>query len=653
MRSFIISIFIIFYTATLTIAQSNWEWQKPLPQGNTITYFRTFGGDSIFAYGWFDGLVMRSINGGQNWDLNYQVSGSRYVNQVCFTNINTGWAVGDSGRVHKTTDGGLSWTGYAVNDPTLYSRYSAVFFINDMLGWVAGNSENISRTIDGGETWTHYPYSPTATIYSIYFLNDTLGWAAGSAGRIYHTTDGGINWTYQPQGGFSTLNDIYFLNPDTGWAVGSVETILRTNNGGAVWNEVQSFVSFYNLNDVYFWDEHNGIAVGDVGLLLKSDDTGAAWSYIDAGTESDFKTLSFQSEQNIWIAGLGGIMMNSSDGGDNWNEISELTTPASLECIEFIDENNGWAAGGTIARTTDGGENWVDLMQTTGNIVDVELLGAENGYFLHSQTGNIFHTMDGGASWDTLNPGFGYPPYASLTFLDAQTGWLMDAQDSVLKTVNGGISWDRYAPDNIGSFFAQDMFFLDSNNGWIAGTNGIIQKSVDGGESWTPQNSGTTNVLYAVAFADANTGWAAGQNILLKTTNGGQDWNVLTDAYTINKFSILDSDNIWALGQAGGVHVALYSSDGGSTWQEEILPGKNMRGIHFLNNETGWICGLYGGVLKRNTVTSSFEPQSVESMRRDFILEQNYPNPFNPSTTISYTVGVHRDVPLQLSLIHI
>jgi len=36
-----------------------------------------------------------------------------------------------------------------------------------------------------------------------------------------------------------------------------------------------------------------------------------------------------------------------------------------------------------------------------------------------------------------------------------------------------------------------------------------------------------------------------------------------------------------------------------------------------------------------------------EFILNEFSLFQNYPNPFNPSTTISYTVGAHRDVPLQ------
>ena len=35
------------------------------------------------------------------------------------------------------------------------------------------------------------------------------------------------------------------------------------------------------------------------------------------------------------------------------------------------------------------------------------------------------------------------------------------------------------------------------------------------------------------------------------------------------------------------------------------------------------------------------------NIAQDFDLAQNYPNPFNPSTTISYTVGAHRNVPLQ------
>ena len=46
-----------------------------------------------------------------------------------------------------------------------------------------------------------------------------------------------------------------------------------------------------------------------------------------------------------------------------------------------------------------------------------------------------------------------------------------------------------------------------------------------------------------------------------------------------------------------------------------------------------------------------YTPTSIEQRKANLLtsslLDQNYPNPFNPSTTITYTVGAYRDVPLQ------
>ena len=46
-----------------------------------------------------------------------------------------------------------------------------------------------------------------------------------------------------------------------------------------------------------------------------------------------------------------------------------------------------------------------------------------------------------------------------------------------------------------------------------------------------------------------------------------------------------------------------------------------------------------------------YKPTSIEKRNNNLLtstlLNQNYPNPFNPSTTISYAVGAHRNVPLQ------
>ena len=45
---------------------------------------------------------------------------------------------------------------------------------------------------------------------------------------------------------------------------------------------------------------------------------------------------------------------------------------------------------------------------------------------------------------------------------------------------------------------------------------------------WVQQNSGTNSHLRAVDFVNENTGYVAGDGVLLKTTDGGTNWMLLT-----------------------------------------------------------------------------------------------------------------------------
>jgi hypothetical protein len=59
----------------------------------------------------------------------------------------------------------------------------------------------------------------------------------------------------------------------------------------------------------------------------------------------------------------------------------------------------------------------------------------------------------------------------------------------------------------------------------------------------------------------------------------------------------------------------------------------------FLNDQTGWLCGVNGVLLKTSTggTTSVFD-EIYNTIPQTHLLEQNYPNPFNPVTTIRYSI---------------
>jgi photosystem II stability/assembly factor-like uncharacterized protein len=242
--------------------------------------------------------------------------------------------------------------------------------------------------------------------------------------------------------------------------------------------------------------------------------------------------------------------------------------PSILFTTNFIDENNGFAAGDNEAflRTTNGGTDWVVLNQ--GGSTD-------------------FH--------------------ADMFFRDAETGWTVLGGWSplrhgyILKTTNGGETWVTQLYLN--GYLFISVFFIDEQKGWAAGTNGIIYNSTNGGNTWNFQYQlPTSEWLYDIYFIDQNIGWAVGNigNKILKTTNGGNSWQwvwIPTNDFLLD-LEFIDQSKGITVGENGRI---LTSNDGGDSW-EIAQSGTNsfFRDVEFSNVNEAWAVG-YGGAIHYTT----------------------------------------------------
>ncbi|MCY7361370.1 MAG: hypothetical protein LH629_04770, partial [Ignavibacteria bacterium] len=107
-----------------------------------------------------------------------QTSGvSVTLNKIFFVNSQTGWAVGDLGKIIRTTNGGANWVSQISNTNEILR---SVYFINDNTGWAVGGKYNyktfsqviILKTTNKGNTWVVKYSSPDFynTLYSIWFI---------------------------------------------------------------------------------------------------------------------------------------------------------------------------------------------------------------------------------------------------------------------------------------------------------------------------------------------------------------------------------------------------------------------------------------------------------------------------------------------------
>jgi len=314
----------------------------------------------------------------------YHVAGStaRSNNGIYFINANNGWAVGQTGTILKTVDGGDSWTDQTDAAVTSSSLYS-VHFTDDYTGWAVGSSGTILHTTNGGDSWVAQTSGTGSFLKGVHFDDANNGWAVGSSGTILHTSNGGANWAAQTSGTGNQLNGVHFINANDAWVAGASGTILHTTDGGATaWTD-QSSGAIY-LNGIHFTDANNGWVAGASGTILKTVDGGDSWVAQTSGTGNQLRDVHFADANNGWAVGDSGTILHTSNGGANWAAQTSRTGD-TLFAVHFIDSDTGWIAGsyGTILNTNDGGDTW-----------QVQFMGATpifNGVFLveHLMKGDI------------------------------------------------------------------------------------------------------------------------------------------------------------------------------------------------------------------------------------------------------------------------
>jgi photosystem II stability/assembly factor-like uncharacterized protein len=307
------------------------------------------------------------------------------------------WAVGDSGVIIHSIDGGANWT-FIPSGTT--ERLMTVEFINPDTGWVAGDDNGLVttllRTTDGGLTWQSQSLQGGGALpmYDIDFIegtrDDTLrGFITGGLGYTYITKDFGANWNKVRFNCENTFWSMCMVNQDTGYFVGEPSTahpytIMWTPDGGTTWIQ-QTNPTTRNLRGVCFGSDQRGVAAGLVGTILSTSDGGTTWisrSNFVYRWESVFLTGSGRA----WAVGQYGKIAYSNDWGYTW-ELQESGATAELWEVFFINENEGWIVGG------DPGQPGVILHTTNSGITDI---GDRNDpiisdYTLHQNYPNPFN----------------------------------------------------------------------------------------------------------------------------------------------------------------------------------------------------------------------------------------------------------------------
>ncbi|MGJ8683258.1 MAG: YCF48-related protein [Nonlabens sp.] len=466
-------------------------------------------------------------------------------------------------RLTKTTDKWRTTTNFTLNA----YFFENVFFIDENVGFVSGEDGKIHKTIDGGTTWTTLTSGTTRDIYDVFFIDNNIGFACGASLTFLKTIDGGTTWqpVTLPSANQYALNKVFFKDSLNGIVIGVGGLIFNTIDGGTTWN-LATTNTIKQLQDVVYINNQY-MVVGNDGTLLTSADLGVTWN----GQIIDNKDLfSIAASSNTIYIGSENEVFQSFNNGATWSTHLEDVTMSSLDDAAFSDSNTGLMVGkgqngsgvfrDVMYRTDDGGVNW-ERKTVTGGYYAVDMKPDGRALTTQFNIGTVSYSSDYGDTWTNI-PG----PTITQQFI-AKAIWLKSRDDFFVGGGNffasdglyryqTGTGWTHNAAVNNVEYIK----FLNDNVGVLTNSSNQAYKTIDGGSTWTSiAYTGGNNDQGTIEFIDANT-FYIGQQV---TTDGGitfQYYNFPGYLWDYRFFSAT-----FAIGVSSNGWV-YKTEDGGTTW---------------------------------------------------------------------------------------
>ncbi|MDN3620808.1 YCF48-related protein [Polaribacter undariae] len=621
-------------------------------------------------------FVIKVVN--QNEDVLRECSESLInlsygLNDVTFIDDKTVVAVGDFGRILKSTDVGITWENVGVD---ITNTLNKIQFINDNVGYIKGGGI-LLKTMDAGENWfqVSFPVESYPYTNNMFFVSEAVGYVFGSEGKIYKTIDAGISWTFKKVN-YSNLTCAYFFNENEGIIGQNSKSFLKTTDGGLNWENISvdfpEFSYSSTISKIDFIDDKIGYATSYKGQIIKTEDAGKTWEFKSVTNVSYPTKLKFIDENTGYF--MGGFnyssILKTEDGGNTWHSL-DFERVGSITSIDFNDNNAIIVGHGEgFGRTSENGHS-IYKMDVADNDIKLKSSLRGDAYYVsmdfsdnlgmllsngqYSGNSDSRITKNGGITWQKINlPEVENEAYFKCyiknnkfyilgrnkiyvsedfgeSFQIFENPGLLNlfwgdnhivygtSYENFYKSEDSGITWVKNPNLSYDEFSKpNDIYFVNDNIGFLLTYNGYY-KTIDGGVSFTYKNdlkedNYQDEVFFTSIFFKDELNGVIGNNdgLVYVTSNGGDTWKRVVSIMPVGVTELeVNLNNYYAISTNGGGDTTLNKSiDNGNSWQTVEVLEEDVKDLKFFNNEL-YLIGDRGTFYKYTLNKASLLPSFI------------------------------------------
>jgi photosystem II stability/assembly factor-like uncharacterized protein len=309
-----------------------------------------------------------------------------------------------------------------------------------------------------------------------------------------------------------------------------------------------------------------------------------------------------------------------------------------LQSVFFVSADEGWVAGGNSAaeggviyHTKDGGTSWErqlgDPASSDRAYQQIWFANPKLGWATQQSSGpvNLLRTNDG-ATW--LEVGALQPNYNDYRFVSANVGFAVHDADEILRTQDGGRRWQPVykcavkaevegLTRNVSCLF-QKIDFPTPTVGYAmsrevgGGAGFVLAKTTDGGTTWTPSVilPGSNGYEGAIRFEGADAGvLRTNDGRLFHTTDGGATWTGSSGKAALKSEIDFANQNIaWAI----NYRTMTYTTNGGRSWtSREINFPTLVNAFSLVQPDRGYVVGEHGMVYRYRVVPVDYTSKGM------------------------------------------